>query len=127
MTVGLASSEEIEGLNIHNATLLSMERAVKHRASSRDLLLVDGLFPLKGVRSKPVVKGDRKCFYIACASIVAKVVRDRLMIVYDAAYPQYQWKKNKGYPTEEHKAAIEAYGLSPLHRKTFRGVKEFLP
>ena len=90
-----------------------------------DLLLVDGLFPLRGrAHSKPVVKGDRRCFFIACASIVAKVVRDRLMVVYDAVYPHYNWKKNKGYPTEEHRAAIVAFGLSPLHRKTFKGVKE---
>ena len=71
-----------------------------------------------------MVKGDRKCFYIACASIIAKVHRDRMMVAYDADYPQYQWKKNKGYPTPEHKQAILDYGITPLHRKTFRGVKE---
>jgi ribonuclease HII len=126
VTVGLATPEEIESLNIHNASLLSMERAVQHTALELNVVVVDGLFPLKSVpHSKPVVKGDRKCFFIACASIVAKVVRDRLMTVYDAAYPQYSWKKNKGYPTEEHKRAIEEYGISPLHRKTFRGVREF--
>ena len=126
VTVGLASTEEIERLNIHHATLLSMERAVRKTALQLSLLLVDGLFPLKGIgQSRPVVKGDRKCFYMACASIVAKVVRDRLMVVYDAAYPHYMWKKNKGYPTEEHKLAIETYGLSPLHRRTFRGVREY--
>jgi ribonuclease HII len=58
---------------------------------------------------------------------VAKVLRDRLMTVYDKSYPQYHWRKNKGYPTEEHKRAIEIHGVSPLHRKTFRGVREFLP
>jgi ribonuclease HII len=126
VTVGLASTEEIERLNIHHATLLSMERAVRKTPPQLSLLLIDGLFPLKGIDlSKPVVKGDRKCFYMACASIVAKVVRDRLMVVYDAAYPQYLWKKNKGYPTEEHKLAIRTYGLSPLHRRTFRGVREY--
>lgn len=126
VTVGLATPEEIEQLNIHNASLLSMERAVQHTALDLDVVVVDGLFPLKTVpHSKPVVKGDRKCFFIACASIVAKVVRDRLMNVYDAAYPQYLWKKNKGYPTEEHRRAIEEYGVSPLHRKTFKGVREF--
>lgn len=126
VTVGLATPEEIEALNIHHASLLSMERAVQHAGLDLDVVVVDGLFSLKSVpHSKPVVKGDRKCFFVACASIVAKVVRDRLMNVYDAAYPQYLWKKNKGYPTEEHKLAIAAYGISPLHRKTFRGVKEF--
>lgn len=125
VTVGVASIKEIERLNIHHATLLSMERAVRDTCLIPDLLLVDGLFPLRTMaQSRAVVKGDRKCFYIACASIVAKVVRDRLMIIYDTAFPQYLWKKNKGYPTSEHRAAIEAFGLSPLHRKTFKGVKE---
>lgn len=126
VTLGMASPEEIERLNIHYASLLSMERAVRNTALRPRLLLVDGLFPLEGMDySKPVVKGDRKCFFIACASIVAKVVRDRLMVVYDAAYPHYNWKKNKGYPTGEHKLAIERFGLSPLHRRTFKGVKEY--
>jgi ribonuclease HII len=126
VAVGVASAREIEQLNIHYATLLSMERAVKNASMQLDLLLVDGLFPLKSLsQSKPVVKGDRKCFYVACASIVAKVMRDHLMVVSDAHYPQYQWRKNKGYPTEEHRRAIEKYGLSPLHRKTFKGVKEY--
>jgi ribonuclease HII len=126
VTVGLATPEEIEELNIHHAALLSMERAVKNTNIKPDLLLVDGLFPLAHVTpSKPIVKGDRKCFFVACASIIAKVVRDRLMTTYDAQYPQYGWKKNKGYPTEEHRKAIEMYGISPLHRRTFRGVREY--
>jgi ribonuclease HII len=126
VAVGVASPEEIERLNIHYASLLSMERAVSNTALQPRLLLVDGLFPLKGMdHSKAVVKGDRKCFFIACASIVAKVVRDRLMAIYDASYPHYNWKNNKGYPTGEHKLAIERFGISPLHRRTFRGVKEY--
>lgn len=125
--VGIASTEEIERLNIHHASLLSMERAVAETALAPQLLLVDGLFPLKNTPgSRAVVKGDRKCFYIACASIIAKVARDRIMVAYDAEYPQYQWKKNKGYPTPEHKRAILDFGLTPIHRKTFRGVKEFV-
>jgi ribonuclease HII len=126
VTVGLATSNEIEQLNIHHATLLSMERAVRKTGLEPGLLLVDGLFPLKNVvQSKSIVKGDRKCFFVACASIVAKVVRDRLMAIHDSEYPQYQWKKNKGYPTAEHRKAIEIHGITPLHRKTFRGVREF--
>jgi ribonuclease HII len=123
--VGLATAEEIERLNIHHASLLSMERAVANTTLRPSLLLIDGLFPLKLVpESKAIVKGDRKCFFVACASIVAKVVRDRLMTIYDTEYPQYMWKKNKGYPTAEHRKAIEAYGITHLHRKTFKGVKE---
>jgi ribonuclease HII len=126
VAVGQASPREIERLNIHNASLLSMERAVRKTALQPRLLLVDGLFPLKGMpQSQPVVKGDRKCFFMACASIVAKVARDRLMTAYDAVYPHYNWKQNKGYPTEEHRLAIRKFGLTPLHRKTFRGVKEY--
>ncbi len=123
--VGLSTNEEIEELNIHHATLLSMERAVRRTNTEPGLLLVDGLFPLKDrIQSKPVVRGDRKCFFVACASIVAKVVRDRLMTLYDEEYPRYGWSRNKGYPTEEHRRAIEMYGITPLHRKTFRGVRE---
>ena len=126
VTIGVATPEEIEQLNIHHATLLSMERAVRNTSVEPALLIVDGLFAIPHVaQSKPVVKGDRKCFFVACASIVAKVVRDRLMTVYDAKYPQYGWKRNKGYPTEEHRKAIEVYGITPLHRRTFRGVREY--
>jgi len=126
VAIGLATPGEIEELNIHHATLLSMERAVRNVSLQPNLLVVDGLFPIPSVeQSKPIVKGDRKCFFIACASIVAKVARDRIMVAYDKTYPQYMWKKNKGYPTEEHKLAIATHGISPLHRRTFRGVREF--
>jgi ribonuclease HII len=126
VAVGMASTEEIESLNIHNASLLSMERAARNTAVDCDLLLVDGLFPLKSFPvSRAVVHGDRRCFFIAAASIVAKVVRDYLMDGYHARYPQYLWKKNKGYPTAEHRKAIEVHGVSPVHRRTFKGVREF--
>jgi ribonuclease HII len=125
--VGLASPREIEELNIHNATLLSMERALKATRTPIDLILVDGLFGVPSFPNcKSLVKGDRKCFFIACASIVAKVARDDIMERYDALYPQYLFRKHKGYPTEEHKAAIRNHGLSPIHRRTYRGVKEMV-
>jgi ribonuclease HII len=125
--VGLATPREIEELNIHNATLLSMKRAIKAARTPTDLILVDGLFAVPYYPNcKTLVKGDRKCFFIACASIVAKVVRDDIMKGYDDLYPQYLFKKNKGYPTEEHKEAIRTHGLSPIHRRTFRGVKEIV-
>jgi ribonuclease HII len=73
-----------------------------------------------------VVKGDRKCFFIASASIIAKVVRDRMMDVCDRLYPQYGFSRHKGYGTQEHKRAIASYGPSPLHRRSFRGVREYL-
>jgi len=125
--VGLATPREIEKLNIHNATLLSMERAIRATHIPMDLILVDGLFgPPSYPSCKTLVKGDRKCFFVACASIIAKVVRDEVMEGYDLLYPQYLFKKNKGYPTKVHREAIRTYGLSPIHRRTFRGVKEAL-
>jgi len=125
--VGLATPREIEELNIHNATLLSMERAIKAARTPMDLILVDGLFAVPSYPNcKTLVKGDRKCFFIACASIVAKVIRDDMMERYDDLYPQYLFRKNKGYPTDKHKEAIRIHGLSPIHRRTFRGVKEMV-
>ncbi len=123
--VGLATPGEIEELNIHNASLLSMERAINAARTPMDLILVDGLFAVPShPNCKALVKGDRKCFFIACASIVAKVVRDDVMERYDRLYPRYLFKKNKGYPTEEHREAIRVHGLTPIHRRTFTGVRE---
>jgi ribonuclease HII len=125
--IGMASHEEIEKMNIHHATLLSMERAVEDAAVTPDIILIDGLFPLKKYRaSRAIVKGDRKCFFMACASIIAKVTRDRLMTEYSESFPEYSFDKNKGYPTPEHKKAIEQHGVSPIHRKTFKGVVEHI-
>jgi len=123
--IGSATPREIEKFNIHKATLLSMKRAIKAIGIPLNLILVDGLFAVPSYpRCRTLVKGDRKCFFIACASIIAKVVRDDIMEKYDNLYPQYFFKKNKGYGTEEHLEAIRTYGLSPIHRRTFKGVKE---
>jgi ribonuclease HII len=123
--VGIATHQEIDRINILRASLLSMERALKNTGVRPDLLLIDGNV---GIRSfptgKPIVKGDRKCFFIASASIIAKVVRDSIMEVYHHIYPGYNFKQHKGYPTREHKKAIGDYGVLPIHRRTFRGVKE---
>jgi len=125
--VGIATHQEIEEINILQASLLSMDRALIDTETKPDLLLIDGNYGIKSFPpSKPVVKGDKKCFFIACASIVAKVVRDRIMEAYHELYPHYNFKKNKGYPTKDHKLAIMEFGISPIHRKTFRGVKEYL-
>lgn len=125
--IGIATHEEIDTINILRASLLSMERALHASGVEPNLLLVDGRFALQSYPdSKPVVKGDRKCFYIACASIVAKVTRDNIMDKYDLEYPRYNFKRNKGYPTKDHRYAIERYGISPIHRLTFKGVREYL-
>lgn len=126
--IGIASHMEIETMNIHRATLLSMERALRDTGSTPDTLLIDGVHVLKSSPTgKAVVRGDRKCFFIACASIVAKVVRDRIMDMYDMIYPGYGFTQHKGYPTEHHRMAIRRLGLSPIHRKTFKGVREYVP
>lgn len=124
--VGMASREEIDEMNILRASLLSMERALLATGMEPDIVLVDGNRGLKGYpKARPVVHGDRKCFFIASASIVAKVVRDRAMDAYHRVYPEYNFKQNKGYPTREHKAAIGEFGVTPIHRVTFKGVREY--
>ena len=125
--IGVATHEEIEKMNILRASLLSMERALQDTRLKPNILLIDGNYGIKTFpRSRPIIKGDRKCFFIASASIVAKVTRDAIMDRYDSLYPQYNFKQNKGYGTKEHRKAIDLYGASPIHRKTFRGVKESL-
>jgi len=125
--IGIATHEEIEKINILQASLLSMDRSLTDTGIRPDLLLIDGNYGIKGFPlSKPVVKGDKKCFFIACASIIAKVVRDSIMETYHELYPHYNFRKNKGYPTKDHKIAIVEHGISPIHRKTFKGVKEYL-
>jgi ribonuclease HII len=125
--VGIATHEEIDTLNILKASLLSMERALEDTGLLPDVVLVDGKFRLPSFpHSKPVVRGDRKCFFIAAASIIAKVVRDDIMDRYHRLYPEYGFDRNRGYPTAEHRGAIKTFGASPIHRKTFKGVREYL-
>lgn len=124
--IGMASNEEIDAMNILNATILAMERALEAAGLDPDVLLIDGNRGLKTYpKARPIVRGDRKCFFMASASIIAKVVRDRAMDAYDRIYPHYNFKQNKGYPTGEHRTAIKEFGITPIHRKTFRGVKEY--
>jgi ribonuclease HII len=125
--VGIATHEEIDYLNILKASLLSMERAIENAGIAPDVILVDGNYGLPSFpEAKPVVRGDRKCFFIAAASIVAKVIRDDIMNRYHSIYPEYGFDRNKGYPTAQHKLAIKTFGVSPIHRTTFRGVREHL-
>lgn len=125
--IGTICQEEIDLLNILRATLKAMVQAVESLPLSPDFILIDGNQPLHfPVPQKPIRKGDRICNSIAAASIVAKVTRDRLMFECHQKYPQYNFTKHKGYGTEEHRKAIERFGVCDLHRKTFRGVKEYL-
>lgn len=124
--IGIASHEEIDEINILRASLLSMERALAATGITPGLVLIDGNQRIKNCpQGKAIIKGDRKCFYIATASIIAKVERDRIMDSYHLIYPEYSFKEHKGYATRNHKLAIMQYGVSPIHRRTFHGVKEY--
>ncbi len=104
-----------------------MSLAVKNLPISPDFLLIDGLQGLTlPISQKPIRKGDQLCNSISAASIVAKVTRDRIMLECHQRFPQYNFAKHKGYGTKEHRIAIEKFGVCELHRKTFRGVKEYL-
>lgn len=125
--IGIVDPIEIDRVNILQASLLSMRIAVDNLRPAPDYLLVDGIFPIRSAVPQQVIKqGDRRCLSIAAASIIAKVTRDRLMALYDEEFPEFGFGKNKGYPTEKHRAAIRAFGYCSIHRKTFRGVREYL-
>lgn len=121
------NEKEIDRINILNATLKAFELAVTGLAVLPDITLIDGnrcgSFP---TRVETIVKGDSKSMSIAAASILAKVSRDRYITALDSTYPEYNFKKHKGYGTAEHKAAIAKYGPCPIHRLTFGGVKEYV-
>ena len=125
--IGIIDPAEIDRINILQASLLSMRMAVDNLRPIPDYLLVDGIFPIRSPVPQQVIKhGDRRCRCIAAASIVAKVTRDRLMMLYDEEFPEFGFGKNKGYGTERHRAAIRSFGYSWIHRKTFRGVREYV-
>lgn len=125
--IGVVPAEEIDQINILQATLKAMVQAVGRLPLAPDLILIDGGQPLPlPLPQRTLCKGDRRCNSIAAASIVAKVTRDGLMLEGHRRYPQYNFAKHKGYGTAEHRKAIAQYGVCELHRKTFRGVKEYL-
>lgn len=118
--IGQASVEEIDSINIFNATLLAMKRAIAELKEEPDLILVDGVMDIPVAKPKIcLTEGESKSLSIACASIAAKVFRDRLMVDLDREYPNYGFAKHKGYGTREHMEAIRRYGLCPLHRRSF--------
>jgi ribonuclease HII len=125
--IGIVGQEEIDLLNILQATLKAMALAIGNLPASPDFVLIDGPHGLNvPIPQKPIRKGDQICNSIAAASIIAKVTRDRMMLECHQRYPQYNFAKHKGYGTREHQRAIEKFGICELHRKTFRGVKEYL-
>ncbi|MBN1296490.1 ribonuclease HII [bacterium] len=121
--VGLARADEIDRINILEATRLAMQRAIGRLRITPDYLLLDAVrLEAVAIPQLPIIKGDRLSHSIAAASIIAKVIRDRIMRVWNRTYPQYGWANNMGYGTEEHLMALRRHGPSPIHRRTFRGV-----
>ncbi|MBN2302457.1 MAG: ribonuclease HII [Lentisphaerae bacterium] len=123
--VGFADVEEIDELNILNASHIAMARAVRRLPRPADYIIVDGL-EVKGLphASTPIIRGDSKSLSIAAASVIAKVTRDSRMSELDRIYPQYGFAAHKGYGTKFHIQALFEYGPSPVHRKSFRPVRE---
>ncbi len=125
--VGFCSAAEIDRHNILQASLLAMRQAVMRLHPAADALLVDGLQTLAlPLPQQALVKGDARCASVAAASIIAKVVRDRIMRVFDRRYPGYGFARHKGYGSAEHRRRIAELGPCPLHRASFRGVREYL-
>lgn len=116
----IISHKRIDEINILRASLLAMKKSVHKLKIHPDVVLVDGNKTFKfNSEIIPVIKGDSKSLSIASASILAKVIRDRIMLKLSEKFPVYGWEKNKGYPTREHIEAILKYGITPVHRKTF--------
>ncbi|MDP6494476.1 MAG: ribonuclease HII [Dehalococcoidia bacterium] len=125
--VGIVPPEDIDGRGILKATWLAMQRAVEQLPLAPQFLLVDGrMVPSFSLPQKAVVAGDRLCVSISCASIVAKVARDRMMVELDGQYPGYGLARHKGYGTKEHVACLGTLGASPIHRHSFAPVRRLL-
>lgn len=126
--IGIVTEKEIDKINILNASFLAMHRAIDQLSIKPELILVDGnrFNPYPNIPHECIIKGDGKLMSIAAASVLAKTYRDEIMEKLHDSYPVYNWKKNKGYPTKEHRAAIKEFGSVEAHRKTFRLLPEQL-
>ena len=126
--VGTASVEEINKINILNASLLSMKRALSKLKLKPSMAYIDGLFVPKNmeIKCKAFIKGDEKIISIAAASIVAKATRDLFMIKLGKKFPKYRWNKNFGYGTAEHIKSLRKYGITKHHRKKFKPIHNIL-
>lgn len=120
--VGVVTPKEIDEINILNASFLAMHRAIDQLNCQKDLIIVDGnrFNAYHDIPHECIVKGDSKFMNIAAASILAKTYRDEYMEKIHEEFPMYNWKKNKGYPTKDHRAAIKEYGATPYHRISFK-------
>ncbi|MEA4983381.1 MAG: ribonuclease HII [Paludibacter sp.] len=121
-SVASVDNHGIDRINILNSSILAMHKAIDGLRIQPEHIIVDGnrFKPYKEIPHTTIVKGDGKYLSIAAASILAKTHRDELMMALDQEFPQYNWKKNKAYPTKQHKAAIKTFGLTPYHRLTFK-------
>lgn len=119
--VGIIGQDEIDEINILNATKKALTLSLKELTTKPDLIIVDALTHIDtmGIPYESIIKGDAKCYSIASASIIAKVTRDRIMREWDSVYPEYGFIQHKGYGTAKHISAIKEYGLCPIHRKSF--------
>lgn len=129
ISIGIAIIDaiEIDRINILQASRLCMTLAIQNLHPAPDVVLIDGIFPtFVDLPQEPIPQGDLKSVSIAAASIVAKVTRDRLMVRYHEEYPEFGFADHKGYPTSFHKEAIRKYGCCPIHRRSFKGVKEYI-
>jgi ribonuclease HII len=125
--IGIIDSVEIDRINILQAALAAMAAAVENLSPQPEFLLIDGTFSISSpLPQEAIPKGDTLSISIAAASIIAKVTRDNLMERYHQDYPQFGFSKHKGYPTKSHKEAIRQFGCCHIHRKSFKGVKEYL-
>ena len=125
--IGVSSVEEIQDLNILQASLLSMKRAIDELKIKPELILVDGNFAPKGIKNyKTIINGDEKIKEISAASIVAKVYRDRLMIRLSEKYSNYAWESNFGYGTKAHLDGLKKFGITSHHRKSFKPIHKIL-
>ncbi len=125
--IGIASVEEILSLNILQASLISMKRAINQLSVKPDLTLIDGNFAPKGLKNyKTIINGDQKIKSISAASIIAKVFRDRLMIKLSEKFSNYSWERNFGYGTKAHLEGLKKFGISTHHRKGFKPVYNIL-
>lgn len=119
-SVAQASEQEIDEINILNATFLAMKRAVLGLSVKADFAYIDGnVLPKIDITQQSIIKGDAKCMSIAAASILSKVSRDKYMLLLSHKYPEYQFEKHKGYGTKLHYEMIQEHGISPVHRRTF--------
>jgi len=127
MGIGIVDENTIDTINILQAALLAMKRAVDQVSIPIDFLLIDGNRGIESaIDQKTIIGGDDASLSIAAASVLAKVTRDRLMEAYHEQYPQYEFSRHKGYGTQLHRDRIREYGPCAIHRKTFKGVAEFL-